>query len=139
MAMRENVAVDCGWGRLILAQTFADARDLAQELAQEVEGRRDIAFYVEEPHVVLARAPLALFLDPSHTFRLSLNELAAPPDLQCIRPAESDDEADINRIYAARRMVPLREGHVAAFGDPENGSSLWALAVDPQANVPSVG
>ncbi len=29
--------------------------------------------------------------------------------------------------------------HVAAFSDPENGSSLWCLAVDPQAQVPGVG
>jgi len=29
--------------------------------------------------------------------------------------------------------------HVEAFNDPENGSSLWCLAVDPQANAPGVG
>jgi len=29
--------------------------------------------------------------------------------------------------------------HVEAFGDPENGSSLWSLAVDPQAFFPGVG
>ena len=29
--------------------------------------------------------------------------------------------------------------HVSAFGDPEGGSSLWALAVDPQASVPGIG
>lgn len=29
--------------------------------------------------------------------------------------------------------------HVALFSDPENGSSLWTLAVDPAASVPGVG
>lgn len=29
--------------------------------------------------------------------------------------------------------------HVEAFNDPENGSSLWSLAVDPQAAIPGVG
>jgi len=29
--------------------------------------------------------------------------------------------------------------HVAAFQDPENGASLWALAVDPQAPYPGIG
>jgi len=29
--------------------------------------------------------------------------------------------------------------HVEAFGDPENGSSLWCLAVDPQVAEPGVG
>lgn len=166
-----NVAVDCGWGRLIFAQTFTDARDLAQELAQETQGRRDVAFYVEEPHVVLSRAPLALFLDPSHAFRLPLADFTATEELACIRPVESGDAPAVNRIYAARRMVPLREGyvtevlaghhpvtilvavdqahgicgvvmgvdHVAAFEDPDNGSSLWALAVDPQSTVPAIG
>jgi GNAT-family acetyltransferase (TIGR03103 family) len=29
--------------------------------------------------------------------------------------------------------------HVEAFGDPEQGSSMWCLAVDPQATHPGVG
>ncbi|MGD9330850.1 MAG: N-acetylglutaminylglutamine synthetase [Desulfobacterales bacterium] len=29
--------------------------------------------------------------------------------------------------------------HVAAFADPEQGASLWCLAVDPQTNAPGVG
>ncbi|MBK8176263.1 MAG: N-acetylglutaminylglutamine synthetase [Rhodospirillales bacterium] len=169
---RHNVALDCGWGRLIFASTFANARDLARTLEHEEEGRRDVAFYVTEPHVVLARAPLTLFLDPSHTLRLTLDAFASPAAFDQIRPAcaDSNDEAEINRIYAARGMVPLHDGflaglsgtavtllvaidavnehicgvvmgidHVAAFGDPKNGSSLWALAVDPQAQAPCLG
>lgn len=172
---QQDVAIDCGWGRLLFGQTFEDARDLAHALESEEEGRRDVAFYVAEPHVLLARAPLSLFLDPSHTFRLSLADPVAPPTTDLIRLArtDNDDEAEINRIYTARHMVPLREGylkdlaaekngpvtllvavdpvddhicgvvmgidHTIAFGDPENGSSLWALAVDPQAHPCSLG
>jgi GNAT-family acetyltransferase (TIGR03103 family) len=29
--------------------------------------------------------------------------------------------------------------HKTAFGDPERGTSLWALAADPQASVPGIG
>jgi GNAT-family acetyltransferase (TIGR03103 family) len=29
--------------------------------------------------------------------------------------------------------------HVIAFDDPDNGSSLWCLAVDPQCSIPGVG
>src|SRR5690606_27792161 len=29
--------------------------------------------------------------------------------------------------------------HKIAFDDPENGSSLWSLAVDPQAKHPGIG
>lgn len=170
-----NVALDCGWGRLLFAQTFDNARNLARALEGEEEGRRDVAFYVNEPHVVLSRAPLTVFLDPSHTFRLWLETFDEAPTSDLIRPAEADgdDEAEINRIYSARHMVPLHPeflqraqedesraitvlvavdaadhricavvmgvDHVAAFGDPDNGASLWALAVDPQAQAPSLG
>lgn len=174
-APRQRVALDCGWGRLIFGQTFGDARDLARTIELEEDGRRDVAFYVAEPHVLLARAPLALFLDPSHTFRLSLKEPIEPPASDLIRLArgDGDDEAEINRIYISRGMVPVHEGfvksvsedddgavmmlvavdpvdnhicgvvmgidHAVAFGDPENGSSLWALAVDPQAHPTNIG
>ncbi|MCF7845638.1 MAG: N-acetylglutaminylglutamine synthetase [Candidatus Peribacteraceae bacterium] len=35
--------------------------------------------------------------------------------------------------------VAIGIDHFAAFRDPENGTSLWALAVDPQAGLPGVG
>ncbi len=35
--------------------------------------------------------------------------------------------------------VVMGVDHTAAFNDPDNGSSLWALAVDPQARAPGVG
>jgi len=175
IAPAEGAIVDCGWGRLIFGQTFADAATLAAAIEEETEGRRDVAFYVSEPHVLLAYAPQTLFLDPSHTFRLDLPSLAIPapqPNGLAIRPAVASDETKINAIYQSRGMVPLREGfigrsarldetvtmlvaedhasfdlagvvmgvdHVSAFGDPENGSSLWALAVDTQARLPGIG
>lgn len=168
-----NASVDCGWGRLIFGQTFRDPESLASILNNEVKGRRDIALYVREPHVVLAAAPLALFLDPSHTFRRSFDKPL--PDVAeeglVIRRAKASDEAKINAIYAARGMITLEAGfiasaaeredlvllvaeepvteevvgivmgvdHVAAFKDPDNGSSLWALAVDTKARRPGVG
>lgn len=58
-----------------------------------------------------------------------------------------DKHADKLRTYfiAKRRVDNLVVGivtgidHVAAFNDPEKGSSLWSLAVDPQAGLPGVG
>jgi GNAT-family acetyltransferase (TIGR03103 family) len=172
---KKNVALDCGWGRLLFGQTFGSAGDLAACIRAEGPGRRDIAFYISDPHVVLAAAPQELFLDPSHTYRL---------DLATYRPAEersrgffirrlssAQDAEEVNRIYSARGMVPVSPDffwtkrdsraityfvaedestdaiigtitgvdHGAAFGDHEHGSSLWCLAVDPQATVPGVG
>ncbi len=171
---RENVALECGWGRLILAHTYERPGDVAAAVQDERLGSRNIAIYVRDPHVILAQAPLHLFLDPSHTFRLALPTFDPPPmpaGLR-IRPLETLEDAEaINRIYLSRQMVPADPGflwthrkspnivylvaedsnsgrvigtvtgvdHVHAFGDPEAGSSLWCLAVDPGAPNPGIG
>ncbi len=170
-----NACVDCGWGRVLFAQTFADASQLIDAIRAEAEETRDIAFYVREPHVLLAHAPQELFLDPSHAFRLNL--ATYKPSRRgvrgfAIRRLATDEDADgVNLIYARRGMVQTptatlrRRGrdnplvyfvavetasgrvvgtvtgidHTRAFNDPEHGSSLWCLAVDPQAASPGIG
>jgi GNAT-family acetyltransferase (TIGR03103 family) len=170
-----NAVLDCGWGRLLFGQTFAEAEVLAKALAAEGPERRDIAIYVQDPHVVLAASPQMLFLDPSHTFRLDLQafeNVEAPREDITIRPISSAADAEaINRLYAAHNMVRVPDDffwsnranpaisvlvaedaktgvvvgtvmgidHRHAFGDVENGSSLWCLAVDPQATQPGIG
>lgn len=173
--MPANASVDCGWGRLIFGQTFSSAADVAGVLADEQRGRRDVAFYVRDPHVILACAPQTLFLDPSHSYRLDLGEPIAEMETSVsVRRATDADESEINRLYRSRQMVPVSRGfcrkvesgssvtvlvaeetatrdsgrlagvvmgvdHRAAFNDPDNGSSLWALAVDPRGVQPGVG
>ena len=172
--MKHSVILDCGWGRLIFGQTFENIEDVARALEDETEGRRDVAFYVREPHVVLAVSPQRLFLDPSHTFRLDLVEFGPfrpTADGLATRAARPSDQRAVNRLYLSRGMVPLAAGfcetvedegsiellvveeertgellgvvmgvdHRAAFNDPDGGSSLWALAVDPQAQQPGLG
>ena len=170
-----SASVDCGWGRLIFAQTFPTAEDLIALLRKEGPERRDIAFNVRDPHVLLAAAPQELFLDPSHTFRLDLATYRAgrrkPRGFFIRRLSSEADARAVNRIYVARGMVPVRPDffwsnrdnraityfvaedelsgeiigtvtgidHVRAFADLERGSSLWCLAVDPQARHPGIG
>ena len=172
---KTNATLDCGWGRLLFGQTFETAEVLAESMRAEGPGRRDIAFYVRDPHVVLSVAPHELFLDPSHTYRLDLSTYRAageqPRGFFVRRLASSQDADAVNRLYAARGMVPVRPdffwsnrdsraityfvaedertgavigtvtgvNHAIAFNDPEKGSSLWCLAVDPQATQPGVG
>lgn len=174
-AGKRNFSLDCGWGRLLFAQTFENAEDLAEGLRAEGPGRRDIAFYVRDPHVVLAAAPQELFLDPSHTYRLDLSTYRTagkPPRSFFVRRLSSAQDAEeVNRIYGTRNMVAVPPdffwsnrdnraityfvaedqetggiigtvmgiNHSRAFGDPEHGSSLWCLAVDPQATQPGIG
>ncbi len=175
---RESVrdaVLDCGWGRLLFAQTFETAAPLVEALRAEGPDRRDIAFYVRNPHVLLASAPQELFLDPSHTYRLDLatyrSSRRQPRGFTVRRLMSEADAQTVNDIYARRRMVQappdflwshrddrtlsyfvaedLTTGavigtvtgvnHARAFEDPENGASLWCLAVDPQATQPGIG
>jgi GNAT-family acetyltransferase (TIGR03103 family) len=166
--------VDCGWGRLLMGQTFASPDELVVALAAEAPQERDVAMYVRDPHVVVARAPQQLFLDPSHTFRVPLQRAPMAEKARSgwyVRPARRDDEPEINRILSMRRMVPVYPGfmsegatdpcltilvaqeadsgvvlgvvtgvdHTLACGDPEGGSSLWSLAVDPQSVRVGIG
>jgi len=172
---RNDAAVDCGWGRLLFGQTFLDLQTLARALQEERPGKRDVALYLRDPHVVLSYAPQDLFLDPSHTFRLWLERYQhsqrRPKGFHVRLLNNRGDAEAIHRLYASRRMVPPgadfiwenrtskvlhywvaedeQDGtilgavngvdHVAAFEDPENGASLWALAVDAQAPYPGIG
>ncbi|MGY6661951.1 MAG: N-acetylglutaminylglutamine synthetase [Glycocaulis sp.] len=106
-----NVVVDCGWGRLAFAQTFETADELVDVLRSEESAKRDIAFYIRDPHVVLAAAPQELFLDPSHTYRLDLatyRPRRTPVRGYFVRRLCSEADAKaVNRIYRARGMVPV--------------------------------
>ncbi|MEZ4219436.1 MAG: N-acetylglutaminylglutamine synthetase [Polyangiaceae bacterium] len=175
VAPTTNASIECGWGRLIFGHTFEDNRALVETLRDERPGARDIALYVTDPHVLVSLWPQELFLDPSHTFRMYLEQLRPRParlrGFRVRRVAARSDVEAIGRIYATRQLVPIDKDfvwdirasrahtflvaedkasgeiigtvtgidHAEAFADPENGSSLWALAVDPQTTHPGVG
>lgn len=172
---QSDVALDCGWGRLIFAQTFGTNEEIVEALRAEGPNRRDIAFYIRDPHVILSLAPQEVFLDPSHTYRLDLATYRSgrrQPRGYFIRRLSSESDADaVNSIYSSRGMVTVRPDffwskrdsrsitcfvaeddssgavvgtvtgidHGRAFADPENASSLWCLAVDPQARHAGIG
>lgn len=172
---RSAACVDCGWGRLIFSHTFDNPQDVVAALREEGPERRDIAFYVRDPHVLLAAAPQEIFLDPSHTYRLDLATYRASRrqtrGFFIRRLSTEADARAVNRIYGSRGMVQVRPDffwsnrdsraltylvaedentgeiigtvtgvdHPRAFSDPEQGSSLWCLAVDPQAKHPGIG
>lgn len=110
--MRADCTVDCGWGRLLFAQTFSDPKVLADALREEGPDQRDIACYVNDPHVLIAQAPLELFLDPSHMFRLDLAAYEpSDRDIRAVhvrRLSDAQDIEAISRIYSSRHMVSAR-------------------------------
>ncbi|MEE4190231.1 MAG: N-acetylglutaminylglutamine synthetase [Halieaceae bacterium] len=172
--LRDKASVLCGWGRVIMGHTYENPQDIAAQLLQEKSGKRDIAMYVSDPHLVLAAAPQTLFLDPSDTYRLDLDRplLEAGFDGVTVTRVQTREQAEaVNELYLKNDMVPTdpehvwntREAaeliylvavdndsdavlgtvmginHVPLFGDPSRGSSLWCLAVDPQAGRPGMG
>lgn len=126
----ENVVIHCGWGRLLLGHTFASETLLADTLLQEKPGERDIAMYVANPHLVLNRAPQSLFLDPSDTWRLWLNNYRprprSIPGVLIRRATSAEDIEAINNIYHSRQMVPLKPGD--AFKDLYSSRLLHLVA-----------
>ena len=174
-AAPRNAMFDCGWGRLIFADTFADNRVLADALRAEGPDRRDIAFNVRDPHLLLAAAPQELFLDPSDTYRLVLADYEPTAreatGVSVRRLSTRDDAEAVNVIYASRQMVSVPPDffwthrneraltvlvaeddhsgeilgtvtgvdHALAIGDPDGRTSLWCLAVAPDARHPGIG
>lgn len=106
---KPDCTIDMGWGRLMFAHTYTSQKDVAKALCEQDPEKRDIAFYVPDPHVLLALAPTQLFLDPSHTYRLWLDKLddsKKPPGGFEIREVETLQEAkQLNAIFAARGMI----------------------------------
>jgi GNAT-family acetyltransferase (TIGR03103 family) len=172
--LREDAWVDCGWGRVLMGHTFRNPADIAAQMLLESPGRRDIAMYVADPHVVLAAAPQTLFLDPSDSYRLDLESPLvtpdSPPGVSVARVASLAQARGVNELYLKRDMVPtdpeyiwsrrdsseivwlvaldaggsvigtvMGINHLELFADPTRGSSLWCLAVDPQAIQPGIG
>lgn len=167
--------LQCGWGRLIFADTFPSPESLADAILAEHPDQRDIALYLVDPHLVLNCAPQQIFLDPSNTYRLSMDKYQ-PSDKEpigfSIQRLEHKEQLDeINRIYTQLKMVPLHKDYVwenryargftyfiavqndtgdvlgVAMGADHqacgehmpNSCSLWAVGVDPQAELPGVG
>ena len=126
-----DAMVDCGWGRLIFGHTFESTEKLAEVLRAEGPDRRDIAFYVREPHVLLAMAPQELFLDPSHTFRLDLSTYRAAArrrkGFHIRRLGTRADAEAVNAIYAQRHMVQVPPEF---FWSRRDGRTLTVLVAE---------
>jgi GNAT-family acetyltransferase (TIGR03103 family) len=107
--MAQEVKVDMGWGRILFGHTYPTTDALYASLCEEAAGKRDIAFYIRDPHVLLAMGPDKLFLDPSHTYRLWSHDYRHGkerfPAFTVRRVSSHADVEAINRIYQCRNMV----------------------------------
>ncbi|HET6951281.1 MAG TPA: hypothetical protein VFI47_12945 [Acidimicrobiales bacterium] len=105
-----DVVVDMGWGRVLFGQTFRSFEGIVSHLRDEAEGRRDICLYARDPHVLVARAPQELFVDPSYSFRIWLHHALPrhePTQGVVVRALAGRDDAEaVNRTYV-RLLSPL--------------------------------
>jgi len=124
-----DAVVEMGWGKLIFAHTFEDDQRLIDTLCDEGPGRRHIALYLRDPHVLLSKAPDRLFLDPSHTYRMWGHRYrptqSQPQGFILRRLASASDAEQVNRIYSAYDMVTADP----AFMLDENASRLRSYFV----------
>ena len=129
-----GIVLQCGWGRLLFADTFPSPESLAEAVLKENPEQRDIALYLLDPHLVLNCAPQKIFLDPSNTYRLKLADCPEPTRPQTgfeISPLEHKEELDeINRIYTTLGMVPLDTEFVWRNRDSECFTYAVARQID---------
>lgn len=128
---RHRHAANCGWGRVLFAQTFSDPAEIAREMQNERRGERDVAAYVLDPHVVLSYDPQQLFLDPSDMLRLDLSKLeeAPPPaEIEIRRIADGSEAQAISDLYLMREMVPADPAFI--WRERESDQVIYLVAVD---------
>ena len=127
---KTNIAINCGWGRLVFANTFQNLEDVAKSLLEEKYNQRDIAFYVRDPHIVISYAPNDLFIDPSLSYRLDLDQFKKP-DINThinVRKMQDTDLDAINTIYKKAKMVPLQADSNTLLN--QNGLSFWVAELN---------
>ncbi len=125
-----GASLECGWGRLIFGHTYPGPESVAREILREAKGKRDIALYITDPHIVLNTAPQALFLDPSHTFRINFSNYttnSTTPSGISVGTIHSEEEiAAINRIYRSLNMVEIDPAYV--WSERDNPQFFYAVA-----------
>jgi GNAT-family acetyltransferase (TIGR03103 family) len=81
--------------------------------------------------------------DAEAMYRLLSSRQMVPPDAEFVLERRKSRTLSffVAEDEESRRIIGTVTGvdHVHAFGDPEKGSSMWCLAVDPQAAHPGIG
>lgn len=128
--MNADAVIDMGWGRIIFGHTFRSQKDLCAAMDRESDGKRDITFYLRDPHVLLSMGPERFFLDPSHTYRLWMHEYqprSARSGAFTVRRIHSRKDAEgMNRLYAARQMVTSAPDFILAHAASRERTYLVA-------------
>ncbi len=127
-----------GWGRLIFADSFKKASELAKMLCQEKKGERDIVMNSKHPHITISKAPHEIFVDPSYVMRLDLekaDQIKIDTNNFIIDEIRKKSDIDIiNAIYKARHMSPIEP--VSAWKDRKSKKLMQILVRDKKTGEP---
>lgn len=171
--IKQNISVELGWGKVFFAQTYKKPQNLVKDLLDEAEGKRNLAFYVQKPQILLHLGKGKLFLDPSLAYRLDLAKYHQPSieidtEIQ-VRLLTKKDIKGVNSTYLENNALPIDLhntllnqhskaltyfiaekknkilgivigiDHKELFNSPEEGASLWGLAVGGSARRKGIG
>ena len=141
-AMTDDVVLELGWGTAAFRADLRRPRKLAAVLAAERPGRRDICIYARESHVLIARAPDELFIDPSHTYRLRFGaddtlRADAPPGSRCAGCGHPPTPTRSTGSTCAAGWCPRPPRSSGTTTGTSTPSTTWSPCVRMTAKVPS--
>ncbi len=92
-------------------------------------------------HVVIRRLETRQDAEEANRIWASRNMVESDPDFMLDKHATKLRTYLVAETPGAEGLIGVVVGvdHTEAFNDPENGSSLWCLAVDPLTSAPGVG
>ncbi len=126
--MKENIIVDCGWGKLLFGETFSDTKKTISELKKERKAERNILFYPLDPQLMMTSHAQDFFLNPAYIYKLDLqnfSERRVSRVTFAIRKAETQDDVDaLNKVYVKMNMLPL---HKNWFVDKDKSIELYVV------------
>ncbi|HID92262.1 TPA: GNAT family N-acetyltransferase [Candidatus Gracilibacteria bacterium] len=115
--MKENIIVDCGWGKLLFGETFSNIKKTITELKKERKIERNILFYPLEPQLIMTSNAADFFLNPAYIYKLDIEKFSNRRVLRTtfiIRKADTEfDIEELNKVYIKMKMLPLRKNWFA--------------------------
>lgn len=138
--MKDNVVLHCGWGRLIFGHTFSDHDRIIDIFASEPKGKRDLAIYIKNHHVLLTKAPDLLFVDPSHTYRLWLHHYRTckkrPSGFRVRLLKGEEDAKQVNALY---RKCGLIESPVSTIVENQKTHTFCYFVAEDSTDGQVIG
>jgi GNAT-family acetyltransferase (TIGR03103 family) len=132
--MLENIAIDCGWGKLILGESFSSVDKLASELKKERKKERNICFNSPDSQVLLHQYSQNFFINPAYTYALDIENFSIRRSKRksfSLRAVQSENDiTELNKVYSKLGMQEFRANW---WSEKKPESLSLFVAVDSQS------